>query len=214
MSPTRKIPLPTFQEAAQTSKPNPQVTGTENPLFDQTVQLKSPFGETAKVEPVNPTPPSATVEPPEAKKPWLMSRGFLGSEDSSGDAAAVEEKPRRRGRARTTISDSPTESEPVDLPKVVIGLLGLAFVGIAFAYGRSTKREFRKPTTREKRAIAAPLARIAARHDASGLLGPDAGDLLEAGVAVSEYLGAGPLSTGPLSYDPGVPADIQEIQEG
>lgn len=122
---------------------------------------------------------------------------------------------RQGGGGSTTTSASATDrpkASPADIEALAIGVIGLVFLGGAWAYRQRTRRKLRMPTDAESKRIAVPLGRIASRHADLGILGPDLTDVILAGTAFGAYVNKAPLADGP-DIDPGS-LPQQQLDEG
>jgi len=119
------------------------------------------------------------------------------------------------GTTDTVISATRTKPvrERVAVDPEVALKAGLAVVGIVvlaagYVMRTRTKRQLRKPTVRQKEAIAEPLSRILVRRLDMGRVAPDIVDLAEIAIGVDDYVSDGPIMQGPR-VDIGVPEDLQ-----
>ncbi len=102
--------------------------------------------------------------------------------------------------------------KPEDVTAVLAALVVLAVTAASVVIRWQARRDLRRPTKTQSRAIAAPVGRILMRRADLSMLGPDLVDILTAATATGEYIGDGPLLTTPGTRpgNPGIPPNLQE----
>lgn len=150
---------------------------------------------------VDAAPPPASAEQEQESRPRRPLAGLR---------ERLSQKPAPDGTRTATSSVGKPSAE--DTAGLIIGLLGIA-VSIA-AWSVRKRGKLRRPTDRQERSIAAPLARIGLRFVDAGLLDATLVDVISAGAAASAYLTDGPLIIAGGNVDPGVPTDVNADPEG
>ena len=160
-------------------------------------------------DPETPPTPSPGAAPPSPQPGSQTARRLL----ADGDVGPSELAPRRPdpdiADTRTGTSSTGKPPTTAEATALIIGILGVVATGAALLVRWRAQRKLREPTAGQRRDIATPLARILMRRADLSMLGPDIGDLLQAGAATGAYLGDGPL-LGPLHTEPGIPDNLQE----
>lgn len=157
-----------------------------NPKLSTVPQFSSPPPLQPSSPTLNPAVEETNPEPvEELGNPSLLSK-------------VVNRKHARTDRTGISVTERP-EIDPANIQAVMIGLVGLLFVGGAWMFRQRTKTALRVPTEAETQAIAVPLARLTARHADLSVIGPDLADVVEAGSAFGAYLAKGPLRERPAS---------------
>lgn len=131
---------------------------------------------------LDPLPEGTTVEPPSAV-------------DVVADFGEPEAPSGRSSDGRRTSSSAGEKADPKVVAGAIAGLIGIVATLAAAVLLRSPRpRQLRTPTEQDCEDIAAPLARIAARHAPAVAVGPDLMDAIAATAAVGRYVQDGPLT--------------------
>jgi hypothetical protein len=116
----------------------------------------------------------------------------------------------------TAISATRTERrervplDPETALKAGLAVLGIGLLAAGYVVRWRTRgRTLRKPTQKQKEAIAEPMANILSRRLDLGRVGPDLIDLAMISIGVDDYVSDGDLIEGPR-VDHGIPDDLRE----
>lgn len=182
------VPLPTFTPPAPPPAPDPY-----DPANDD-----------------NPPPPAT----PDSSPPAINGRR---RKPLSGLLSPKRETP-DDGTRTDTSSPGGDDGGPgrllthAETTRLVVGLIGVAAAGAAWAVqARDKRRKLRRPTPEQARSIARPLGRLmlGAAKRAGVALNPILADAIEAMAATGAYVTDGPLTTFD-GVDAGVPSNLQE----
>jgi hypothetical protein len=185
------VPLPQFQQ------PTPPPVDPYRPEDDP--------GAPASPDPT-PAPAEAAAGAATGRRRRLPGLPNLRRETADGDTRTGISSPGDDDAAPARLL---TQAETT---RLVIGLLGLAAAGAAWAVQtRDKRRKLRRPTPEQARDIAKPVGRLMLRAaKAAGVaLNPILSDAIEAMSATGAYVTDGPLVTLD-GVDAGVPSNLQE----
>lgn len=191
----------------------PATSPDRNPPRDEPIRALAPTFRNPAPTPEEPTPAEGLAQrtPGEPSNPLpRMSQREAATVERIGRGLRELDEPATRTGTSSRASDQPTEAE---VTKLLIGLLALGVAGVGWLVRARMQRKLRRPTDRQARDIAGPVARILLRRLDMVRLAPDLGDALEAAAAAGNYIGDGPLLQPAAPPDPNLPAGINQSEE-
>jgi hypothetical protein len=138
-----------------------------------------------------------------------LLRGKIG--EATANASPFGSDTGTTGISATRTEKAPrVPIDPETALKAGLAVLGIGLLAAGYVVRWRTRgRTLRKPTQKQKEAIAEPLANILTRRLDLGRVGPDIIDLAMISIGVDDYVNDGDLIEGPR-VEFGIPDDLRE----